>query len=142
MKKSLEEARRWLIEAGKDLEAAIILKDKGLFHLSCFHAEQCSQKALKSYLYFKGERYIPIHSVGKLALKAMEFDKDFNQIIAISERLDRYYIPTRYPDALAFPAVPSESYQIEDAEQSIKDANLILNLVKSKVTQTTADEDR
>ncbi len=31
--------------------------------------------------------------------------------------------------------VESESYHIEDAEQAIKDAKLILNLVKSKVGQ-------
>ncbi len=135
MKDRVEGAKRWLKEAEKNLEAAVILKDRELFHLSCFHSEQCSQKALNSYLYFKGERYITIRSVGKLALKAMEFDKEFNEILIVAERLDRYYIPMRYPDALAFPAVPSESYHVEDAEQAIKDANLILNLVKSKVGQ-------
>lgn len=135
MKNSLEEAKRWLKEAEKDLEAAVILKDRELFHLSCFHSEQCAQKALKSYLYFKGERYITIHSVGKLALKATEFDKEFNQILNIAGRLDRYYIPTRYPDALAFPAVPSESFHIEDAEQAINEASLILNLVRRKISE-------
>ncbi len=71
-----------------------------------------------------------IHLVGKLALKAMEFDKEFNQILTVAERLDRYYIPTRYPDAFAFPVVPSETYHIEDAEQAIKEANL--NLVNAE----------
>ncbi len=133
MKNNLEEAKRWLKEAEKDLEAAKILKDKTFFHLSCFHSEQCVQKALKGFLYFKGERFITIHSTGKLALKASEFDKDFEQVLIIAERLDRYYIPTRYPDALAFPAVPSESYNIEDAEQATKDASVILALVKNKI---------
>ncbi len=133
MKNNLEEAKRWLKEAEKDLEASKVLKDKNFFHLSCFHSEQCAQKALKSYLYFKGERFITIHSVGKLALISSEFDIEFRQFLTNAERLDRYYIPTRYPDALAFPATPSESYNIEDAEQAITDANLILNLVKNKI---------
>jgi HEPN domain-containing protein len=135
MKNNVEEAKRWLKEAERYLEAAEILKDKGLFHLSCFHSEQAAQKALKNYLYFKGERFIMIHSVGKLALNVSEFDRGFKQILVNAERLDRYYISTRYPDAFAFPAVPSESYNIEDAEQSIKDANLILNLVKNKIAE-------
>lgn len=136
MKHRIEEAERWIKEAEKDLEAAKILKDKNLFHLSCFHSEQCAQKSLKGFLYFKGERFVIIHSTGKLALAASKFDKDLEKILINAERLDRYYIPTRYPDALAFPAVPSESYNIEDAEQAIKDASLIFNLVKNKIKES------
>jgi HEPN domain-containing protein len=136
MKNNLEEAKRWLNEAEKDLEAAKVLKEKELFHLSCFHSEQAAQKALKSYLYFKGERFIFINSVGKLALTSVEFDEEFRKILRNAEKLDRYYIPTRYPDALAFPAVPSESYNIEDAETALNDANLIFNFVKNKIMRT------
>lgn len=64
---------------------------------------------------------------------ASRFDKDLEKILIYAERLDRYCIPARYPDALAFPAVPSESYNVEDAEQAINDANLILTLVKNKI---------
>ena len=48
--------------------------------------------------------------------------------------LDHYYIPTRYPDALAFPAIPYESYTAREAREAVELASTILSAVKQKVT--------
>jgi HEPN domain-containing protein len=47
--------------------------------------------------------------------------------------LDRYYILTRYPDALAPPAVPYKSYTKKDAIQALRYAKEILQLVRNKI---------
>ena len=43
-------------------------------------------------------------------------------------------LPTRYPDALADPAVPFESYTREQATQALHVAQGILEAVKRKVS--------
>jgi HEPN domain-containing protein len=44
----------------------------------------------------------------------------------------RYYIPTRYPDALAPPAVPFESYTQEQGEKAVAAVQAIVTLVRQK----------
>lgn len=73
-------------------------------------AEQTAQAALKSYIIFHKKRYIWEHSVQELARLCSEYDKNFEDVIESGKILDKYYIPTRYPDALARPAVPYKTY--------------------------------
>lgn len=54
-------------------------------------------------------------------------------LIEVAKFLDRYYIPTRYPDALASPAVPYETYTEKDAVEAIGLAEKITELVKQKL---------
>ena len=136
MKNAKQEAIRWLEQAEHDLDAAKknleILK---FYSDACFLAEQAAQKALKAFLYFKGKRYVPIHSVGALVETILEYDKEFESLINYGRKLDQYYIPTRYPDALAPPAVPFETYTREQAEEALKYAEEIFNLVNKKITK-------
>jgi HEPN domain-containing protein len=46
------------------------------------------------------------------------FDKDFEDVEKASKSLDKYYIPTRYPDALPG-IIPSEAFDKDDAERAI-----------------------
>jgi HEPN domain-containing protein len=48
-----------------------------------------------------------------------------------SKSLDKYYIPTRYPDALPG-IIPSEAFDKDDAEKAISLAEKIINFIKSK----------
>jgi HEPN domain-containing protein len=96
-------------------------------------AEQAGQKALKAFLLFKGERYITKHSVAELIKSIIKYDRDFNSLIEYGYKLDQYYIPTRYPDALALGAVPYRSYSKEQAEEAVKFSEEILKLVKEKI---------
>jgi HEPN domain-containing protein len=56
--------------------------------------------------------------VAQLAERRAGLDPDFKKHTAPGRILDQYYIPTRYPDALAPPAVPFESYTEEPRELS------------------------
>ena len=133
MKRSKEEALRWLKQAEYDLESAKRNFEQKIYSYVCFMCEQSAQKALKAYLYFRGERYIWEHSIQKLAEKAEKYDKDFATIQEMGMILDKYYLTTRCPDAIAPPALPFQSFTEKEAKEAIDLATKILNLVKEKI---------
>jgi len=133
MKRSKEEAERWLKQAEFDLHSAKKNYEQKIYSYTCFLCEQSAQKALKAYLFFKGERYVLEHSIKKLVENCSKFDAEFSLFEKHGAKLDKYYLSTRYPDALPFPAIPYESYTEEDAQEAIKLASEILNFVKNKI---------
>ena len=96
-------------------------------------AEQTSHKALKGFLIAQGRRSVPIHSVALLAEACAQIDKAFSSHISSGRILDQYYIPTRYPDALAPPAVPFESYTKEQGGKGVQIAKTVVSLVRQKL---------
>ncbi|MBI2998485.1 MAG: HEPN domain-containing protein [Deltaproteobacteria bacterium] len=139
MRPNLEAGRRWLRQAEHDLSVARRHNGQADYSDACFMAEQASQKALKAFLITRGQRSVPIHSVAQLAERCSQIDPDFISYIASGRILDQYYIPTRYPDALAPPAVPFESYTQEQGEKAVASAQAILSLVVQKLTPSGAN---
>lgn len=134
MKNPKENGLRWLSQAEHDLASAINNLEKVKFYSdACFMAEQASQKALKAYLFSKGERYVLSHSVKQLVDFCIRYDTKFSHLTEYGMILDKYYIPTRYPDALAPPAVPYQSYTEKEAREAVKYAEEIIGLVKKKI---------
>ncbi len=131
---SKEEANRWLEQAKHDFESAKRMYAQKDYSDACFFSEQAGQKALKAYLYFKGERYVWEHSIFKLAVRCKNYKSEFEQIIDCGKILDRYYLTTRYPDAIAPPAIPYESFTEKDAAEAISYAQKILEMVKNRLT--------
>jgi HEPN domain-containing protein len=135
MRNQIGETQRWFRQAEHDLMVAQKNLEEEFFSDACFMAEQASQKGLKAYLFFTGERFVPSHSVTKLALDCAKKDKGFAAIVDYGRILDKYYIPTRYPDALAGPSAPFEVYTQREAEEALRYARKILNLVKKKISK-------
>ena len=133
MKRCKEDARRWFEQAEHDLEVANSNLTLGFYADACFMSEQAAQKALKAYLIYKGRRYVWEHSIQELAKLCMKYDKKFRDIIDAGMILDKFYIPTRYPDALAPPAVPYKSYRKEDAVEAINISDSIIQLVRKEL---------
>lgn len=68
MRKSpIEEARRWLDQAREDLKWAHRLAEEGGYHIACFLAQRVAEKAIKAFLYAKGELLVLGHSVNALS---------------------------------------------------------------------------
>ena len=132
MKNNLSNAQRWLRQAAHDLKIAEHNFNDGFYSDACFMSEQASQKALKAFLFFGGERFVPMHSLTALVSEAVKKDKEFENLRDPAKILDKYYIPTRYPDALPMPAVPFEEYDAGDAQEAIDCAKAILNLAADK----------
>jgi len=132
--KNPDEAKRWLEESIEELKTAHWDLEGKQYNAVCFWCQQAAEKALKSYLYYVGERVIWEHSVGELAKKCANYDKNFTKLIEKGIILDKYYIPTRYPNGLPYPLVPTKSFTEDESAEALSLAEEIINLVKSKVT--------
>jgi HEPN domain-containing protein len=101
---------RWLLQARQDLDDADYNLKGKRYHLVCFLSQQAGEKALKALLYAKGEEIVLGHSVAKLLKSAIRYDTGL-AAIKDTAGLDKYYIPTRYPNGLPG-GVPYEACQL------------------------------
>jgi len=127
----LLESERWLRQAEHDLSDARYNLAGDRFSLTCFLAQQCTEKAVKSYLFAKGAREIRGHSVAELCREAATIDTDFAGLGREVGYLDRYYIPTRYPDGLPG-GIPAEMFDRHDAEKAVAAAARAVEMVRDK----------
>lgn len=128
---SRHEAQRWLNQAQRDIDDARFLASGERFNSCCFLAQQAAEKAVKAFLYLQGTEFVWGHSVIELCEDASHFDKLFATLKKHASTLDKYYIPTRYPDGLPG-GLPSDAFHKEDADAAIDSANKIIEYVKSK----------
>ncbi len=109
------------------------LLDSGFWAGACFQAEQTAQMALKAFLFGRGRRFIPIHSIRTLAMECGEEETEFLKLEDHGMVLDRYYLATRYPDALPPPAIPYQSFTESDARQALDYVAEIVEVVRGKI---------
>lgn len=124
------EGERWLRQAKRDLDDARYLFEGCRYNQSCFIAQQAAEKALKAFLYSKGAEQVWGHSVSELCTDATGIDSAFERLKADATALDKYYIPTRYPNGLPG-GIPSDAYLEEDAESALSHAKRVLDAVES-----------
>jgi HEPN domain-containing protein len=131
--KNISEALRWLKTGEDDLDAAVVLRQNGKFPQACFYAQQSGEKALKAVWYYADADPWG-HSIRKLIEDLESVDltlyERFKGLLRGGTILDRFYIPTRYPNGLP-ELIPHEAYMDEDAELCIQQATKILAAVKS-----------
>lgn len=134
--KQRQEAMRWLKTAEEDLGAARGLRSLNKYSHACFLAQQYGEKALKA-LWFSFGHDPWGHSVQKLIVDIPV--KSARQVIRgqleAGVLLDRYYIPTRYPNGLP-DLTPGEVYLKQDADICIRAARAILTSVKSIIKRS------
>jgi HEPN domain-containing protein len=132
-KKSREEALRWLTTGQDDLDSAIILRQNNKHAHACFHAQQAVEKAIKGVWYFYDADPWG-HSILKLVQDLKEVDADahtlLSQFVEEARKLDRLYIPTRYPNGLP-DITPDMAYSKDDSQSSITAAKKILKEVET-----------
>ena len=133
MKNPYPESKRWFEQAKYDLKTSQWNVKGNLFAPACFWAQQSAEKAVKAFLYSKGERFVIGHSVSELLEKCKIYDKDFKTLIPIGAFLDRFYIPTRYPNSLPG-GIPAHAYRRKDSVEAIKMAQKILDFVSNKLS--------
>jgi HEPN domain-containing protein len=131
--KNVYEAMRWLRTGEDDLDAATVLKKNGKFPHACFHAQQAGEKAVKA-VWYRADADPWGHSVRKLIEDLENVDMNLYDrlkgLLRAGTILDRFFIPTRYPNGLP-ELTPGEAYLEEDAEQCIRQAAEILAAVKT-----------
>jgi HEPN domain-containing protein len=128
---AMAEGRRWLLQAERDLDDAEFNLSGGRYNVACFLAQQSAEKALKAYLFSKGAEEVWGHSVAELCKDAQTFDPAFSQLDPKASPLDKYYIPTRYPNALPG-GIPSKAFDENDAKNAIRLTKEVIDFVKSR----------
>jgi HEPN domain-containing protein len=128
------EGLRWLEQAEADRRGAQLLLHGASYHLACFVAQQVSEKALKAFIYARGEEFVIGRSVEALCRWAAEFDADFEKLREKVAPLDGYYIPTRYPNGLP-DSIPARVYTKPVAEEVLRLADETLGLVRRKLRE-------
>jgi HEPN domain-containing protein len=132
-----EESLRWLTQAQDEFQDADDLRKRGRYYLALFHFQQATEKALKAYLYLKVKsiEVFYTHSIDDLLEMASEITPDFRGA-AQAKKLDRYYIPTRYPNGLPG-SVPSRYFDDpKEAEEAMELAKSLIGLVEKKIMET------
>jgi HEPN domain-containing protein len=122
----------WLRQAERDLRHARNATSDEDYEWACFAAQQAAEKAAKALVqYIGGEAWG--HSV-LMILKGLPDEHRPNMdILKSAAELDKLYIPTRYPNGFDM-GIPGEYFDKEDAEKAIKDAERIVEYVRSKIT--------
>jgi HEPN domain-containing protein len=123
------EGRRWFLQGEQDLNDAEFNLSGKRYNVACFLAQQSAEKALKAYLFSKGAEEVWGHSVAELCKDAQTFDLEFRQLETVAGPLDKYYIPTRYPNALPG-GIPSKAFDESDAKSAIRLAREVIDFVK------------
>lgn len=126
---------RWMSQADHNLASAERDERDGDYAWACFKAQQAAEIATKGLLLGLGQPAFG-HSVLRLLQRIAALQIAVPQAIFESaKRLDRHYIPTRYPNAYPS-ASPFEFYNASDAEQALDDAEKVIAFVRHSFHDT------
>lgn len=126
----MNRARDWLEQAKSDLKHAKNSLQMGDYAWACFAAQQSAEKAVKA-LFMKHNSIAWGHSVSELLENLPKPLQSNTELIEKAKKLDKYYIPTRYPNA--HPSGPAyKFYTKEEAEEAIKICEEVINFCVSK----------
>lgn len=127
----MQRDRDWLREAEAELEAARDLLRGGHWSWCCFTAHQAAEKALKAACERLRVPHLG-HNLNTL-LQPIAAETAVSQPVrSACARLNRYYIPTRYPDAFDQGA-PADQFFEPDAAQALRDVEEVLDLARRLV---------
>jgi HEPN domain-containing protein len=127
--RNLTEAQRWLKQALHDRDAARLNRDHDFHEHACFLAQQSAEKALKAFLYERGQGPVLGHSTLALTHESAALEPEFAALDDACRRLDQLYIPTRYPNGLP-DNVPHDFYSRTLADQALADLDAVIACVQ------------
>jgi HEPN domain-containing protein len=135
LSKNRREAERWLLTAEDDLEAAILLRDARKYAHCCFPAQQSGEKAVKALWYLEDADPWG-HSIQRLVIDFPRPDAlpDFQAWIERAALLDKFYIPTRYPNGLP-DLTPGQVYRLDDALRAVAAARDLVATCRSYLVE-------
>jgi HEPN domain-containing protein len=95
-----DRVKKFIYFAKEDMVSAKILFKEGIYNQACFHCQQAAEKILKSFVKSKKGLVPRIHNLTELLKICTEFEPGFGAIKEDCRYLERFYIPTRYPEAM------------------------------------------
>ena len=139
MKDLKSEADRWWRQSQSDYLFLQRVVDIGKFDTVCFLAQQTAEKALKAYLFYKGEELVFTHSIFRLCSMASSYNPAFKELRETVKQLDYYYVEARYPNAIE-DTIPAEFYNQSDAKQAIDLTGQVILLIRPLLDDLLNDE--
>lgn len=127
----LQSAAQWFHYAEADMRAAKLLRDAKEHPAACFHAQQAVEKAFKGLLSIVGD-VSKGHSISEMVRIVKDAGYDQGDIPPAG-KLDRYYIATRYPDALPG-SNAQDVFDLQDANDAIGIAEQTIRLLAEWAT--------
>ena len=122
----------WVEFAVEDLKMAKLAMKEKIYNQVCFHSQQAVEKIFKGYLETKNVLPPKTHKLTDLiSLINNGIIKKFKNEIIL---LDRFYIPTRYPDALPG-SLPIGLPKEKDAKDSLETAIKIVKELRDKIKE-------
>lgn len=125
-----ERAQDWLDQAKDDLRWGLASAKSGFYSQTCFIAQQVAEKALKALAYFRGAALVRGHSV-LVVCRELNINGELEEA---AQRLDQYYIPTRYPDAQPAGA-PFRFFTAKQAEEALEFAKRFIEKAASEMPE-------
>jgi len=125
----------WRDQAHRDMERAWLDVEHGFYEWACFTAQQAAEKMVKA-LGMKLGIELWGHSLTQM-LKAIAEEKGIDIPSSVSEaarELDKYYIPTRYPNGFAS-GKPADYFSREDAERALGSAREIFRFCEGYLSR-------
>ena len=97
--------------------------------IACYLSQQCAEKALKGYLFFKETEPPRTHNLIELCQICMKHEYVFSEILDACADLTPYGVAVRYPNELA----------VDDAiaKSTINKAQIIYDFCNSKALEIT-----
>ncbi len=120
----------WLNGARQDLAIA----EDGVArwsNASCFHAQQSAEKALKAALVLASGDSARTHALVVLAAELVSAGTALDEpVLEACKVLDKFYAPTRYPDALGG-VDPTEIFTEREAREAVSLARHVLTFAEA-----------
>jgi HEPN domain-containing protein len=127
-----ERSRDWFRQAVHDLAHARSAAGTGDHDWACFAAQQAAEKALKALAArLGGEAWG--HSLLAMVTELATADAEIQSLREPAIRLDRYYIPTRYPNGFDAGA-PLDYFLESDSREAISHADQVIAFVRRRLS--------
>ena len=126
-----ERSRDWFRQAEADLRHARHAAEDEDFEWAAFAAQQAAEKALKG-LFQKLHLDAWGHALSLLITSLPGTVQVAPKILDAAKRLDKHYIPTRYPNGFDRGA-PVDFYTAGEARQAITDAEAIVGFCGGQI---------
>jgi sacsin len=132
---NVSEARRWLKQAERDLEAAQLLfssSTQSFDALVCFLSHQVVEKSLKAALYAKcglTNDQLHTHDVYSLARHVSGLRGSPAEITDMAIVVSNYYLTTRYPNQQPGSIIPADAFGTEQSKRALENASELFGTV-------------
>ncbi len=126
-----ERSKDWLGQAVRDLDKARMDLKWGYYEWACFTSQQAAEKAVKA-LFHSLHADAWGHSISQLLKQLPPERAPGEDLIEQAISLDRFYIPTRYPNGFDS-GMPMDYFTKKDAEYACQSAERIIYFCKSHI---------